>query len=47
MLKRFLFAVAPMMLVASSVMADNSLLSAVAKMDLNKSDASRRERRCR
>ncbi len=34
MLKRFLFAVAPMVLVASSVMADDSLLTAVAKMDL-------------
>lgn len=38
MLKRFLFAVAPMMLVASSVIADDSLLSAVAKMDLSKAD---------
>jgi hypothetical protein len=35
MLKRFLFAVAPMMLVAGSVMADDSLLSKVASMDLN------------
>lgn len=39
MLKRILFAVAPMVLVATSVMADDSLLSAVAKMDLNQSDA--------
>lgn len=39
MLKRILFAVAPMMLIASSVMADDSLLSAVAKMDLAKSDS--------
>ena len=35
MLKKFLFAVAPMVLVASSVMADDSLLSSVAKMDLD------------
>ena len=35
MLKRFLFAVAPMMLVAGSVMADDSLLSKVASMDLD------------
>lgn len=35
MLKRILFAVAPMMLVAGSVMADDSLLSKVASMDLN------------
>lgn len=36
MLKKFLFAVAPMMLVASSVMADdNALLAKVASMDLN------------
>ncbi|TFH38331.1 MAG: hypothetical protein E4G94_12480, partial [ANME-2 cluster archaeon] len=39
MLKRILFAVAPMMLVASSVMADDSLLSAVSKMDFANSDA--------
>ena len=35
MLKRFLFAVAPMLLVAGSVMADDSLLSKVATMDLD------------
>lgn len=35
MLKRFLFAVAPMMLVAGSVMADDSLLSRVASMNLD------------
>ncbi len=35
MLKRILFAVAPLMLVACSVMADDSLLSKVASMDLN------------
>jgi hypothetical protein len=35
MLKKFLFAVAPMMLLASSVMADDSLLSKVANMDLS------------
>lgn len=35
MLKKFLFAVAPMMLFASSVMADDSLLAKVAKMDLD------------
>lgn len=35
MLKRILFAVAPMMLLAGSVMADDSLLSSIAKMDLN------------
>jgi hypothetical protein len=35
MLKKFIFAVAPMMLVASSVMADDSLLSRVASMDLD------------
>lgn len=34
MLKRILFAVAPMMLLAGSVMADDSLLSSIAKMDL-------------
>lgn len=38
MLKRFLFAVAPMLLFAGSVMANDSLLSTVAKMDLNKAD---------
>ena len=35
MLNRFLFAVAPMLLVAGSVMADDSLLSKVANMDLD------------
>ena len=35
MLNRILFAVAPMMLVAGSVMADDSLLSKVASMDLD------------
>ena len=39
MFKRFLFAAAPMMVVASSVMADDSLLSAVSKMDFANSDA--------
>jgi hypothetical protein len=34
MLKRILFAVAPMMLLAGSVVADDSLLSSIAKMDL-------------
>ncbi|NND96075.1 MAG: hypothetical protein HKN47_01960 [Pirellulaceae bacterium] len=33
MLKRILFAVAPMMLIASSVMANDDLLSKIAKMD--------------
>lgn len=41
MLKRMFFAVAPLMLVASSVMADDSLLLKVASMDLDgASDAS-------
>jgi hypothetical protein len=35
MLKKILFAVAPMMLIASSVMADDSLLLKVASMDLD------------
>ena len=35
MLKKFLLAVAPMMLVASSVMADDSLLLRVASMNLD------------
>ncbi len=35
MLKKILFAVAPMMLIASSAMADDNLLAAVAKMDLD------------
>jgi len=35
MLKRFLFAVAPMVLFAGSVMADDSLLSSIAKMNLD------------
>ena len=35
MLKKILFAVAPMMLMASSVMADDDLLSKVASMDLS------------
>jgi hypothetical protein len=39
MLKTILFAVAPMMLVASSVMADDSLLARVAKMDLTNGDS--------
>lgn len=35
MLKRFFFAVAPMVLLAGSVVADDSLLSSIAKMDLS------------
>ncbi len=35
MLKKVLFAIAPMILVATSVMADDSLLNDVAKMDLS------------
>lgn len=35
MLKRFLFAVAPMMLLAGSVMADDNLLSTIANLDLD------------
>ncbi len=35
MLKKIIFAVAPMMLVAGSVMADEDLLSSIAKMDLD------------
>jgi len=37
MLKRFLFAVAPLMLLASSAMAEDDLLSAMAKLDKSKS----------
>ncbi|MEM8669433.1 MAG: hypothetical protein AAGG48_18050 [Planctomycetota bacterium] len=40
MLKKILFAAAPMMLVASSVMADDNLLAKVAKMDLNAANSS-------
>ena len=39
MLNRFFFAVAPMLLVAGSVMADDSLLSRVATMDLDGANA--------
>jgi len=35
MFKRILFAVAPMMLVAGSVMANDDLLSSITKLDLN------------
>ncbi|TWT78934.1 hypothetical protein CA13_03310 [Planctomycetes bacterium CA13] len=40
MLNRILFAVAPMILVASSVVAEDNLLSKIANMDLNDSIAS-------
>ena len=36
MLKRFFFAVAPLMLIAGTVVADDDLLSAVAKLDADK-----------
>ncbi|EMI19746.1 signal peptide protein [Rhodopirellula maiorica SM1] len=39
MLNRFFFAVAPMILVASSVMAEDSMLSTIANLDQNDSIA--------
>jgi hypothetical protein len=39
MLKRFFFAVAPLMLIAGTVVADDNLLSAVAKLDADKPTA--------
>lgn len=39
MLNRILFAVAPLMLIASSALANDDLLSAVAKLDQSKSDS--------
>lgn len=38
MFKRFLFAFAPLFLLAGSVMAEDDLFSTVAKMDLSKAD---------
>ena len=43
MLKRFFFAVAPLMLIAGTVVADDDLLSAVAKLDADKPNAAETE----
>ncbi|QDT09327.1 hypothetical protein [Planctomycetes bacterium K23_9] len=43
MLKRILFAVAPLMLVATSVMAEDNLMSRLAKLDVNDAAANAAE----
>ena len=43
MLKRIFFAVAPLMLIAGTVVADDDLLSAVAKLDADKPTAAETE----